>query len=88
MTRDSVYFQGQEKLNQWLARVVKETSDLKPLFDDLGDILLDGIHDRFDRGVAPNGKPWQKSWRAIAQGGKTGRDTGRLLNSFFTKTKY
>lgn len=86
MTRDSVYFQGQEKLNQWLARVVKETSDLKPLFDDLGDILLDGIHDRFDRGVAPNGKPWQKSWRAIAQGGKTGRDTGRLLNSFFAKT--
>lgn len=85
MTRDSVYFQGQEKLNQWLARVVKETSDLKPLFDDLGDILLDGIHDRFDRGVAPNGKPWQKSWRAIAQGGKTGRDTGRLLNSFLLK---
>lgn len=86
MTEKGVaHFEGQEKINRWLARVVKETDDLKPLFDDLGDILLDGVHDRFDRGVAPDGKPWQKSWRAIAQNGKTGRDTGRLLNSFFVK---
>ena len=52
MTRDSVYFQGQEKLNQWLARVVKETSDLKPLFDDLGDTGDAFVVDLYGRRIA------------------------------------
>ena len=85
--RQGFYFQGEEKLKDWLRKVESKAGDHKALYDELGDILLDGVHDRFKRGVAPDGRPWQKSWRAIAQNGQTLRDTGRLLNSIITITK-
>ena len=85
--RQGFYFQGQEKIQDWLAKVEQKSKDNTELYSALGDILLDGVHDRFKRGVAPDGRPWQKSWRAIAQNGQTLRDTGRLLNSIITITK-
>ncbi len=83
--RQGFYFQGEEKLRDWLRKVEAKAGDHKALYDELGDILLEGVHDRFKRGVAPDGRPWQKSWRAIAQNGQTLRDTGRLLNSIRTR---
>ena len=85
--RQGFYFQGEDKILEWLAKVEQKSKDNTELYSELGDILLDGVHDRFRRGVAPDGRPWQKSWRAIAQGGQTLRDTGRLLNSILTITK-
>ena len=85
--RQGFYFQGEEKILKWLAKVEQKSKDNTELYSELGDILLDGVHDRFRRGVAPDGRPWQKSWRAIAQNGQTLRDTGRLLNSIVTITK-
>lgn len=84
--RQGFYFQGQEKIQDWLRKVEAKAGDHKALYDELGDILLKGVHDRFKRGVAPDGRPWQKSWRAIAQNGQTLRDTGRLLNSIRTRS--
>ena len=86
-TNQAFYFQGEEKILKWLAKVEQKSKDNTELYSALGDILLDGVHDRFKRGVAPDGRPWQKSWRAIAQNGQTLRDTGRLLNSIITITK-
>lgn len=83
--KQGFYFQGEEKLRDWLRKVEARAGDHKDLYDELGDILLDGVHDRFKRGVAPDGRSWQKSWRAIAQKGQTLRDTGRLLNSIRTR---
>ena len=85
--KQGFYFQGEEKILKWLAKVEQKSKDNTKLYSELGDILLDGVHDRFKRGVAPDGRPWQKSWRAIAQNGQTLRDTGRLLNSIITITK-
>lgn len=85
--RQGFYFQGEDKILEWLAKVEQKSKDNTKLYSELGDILLDGVHDRFRRGVAPDGRPWQKSWRAIAQNGQTLRDTGRLLNSIVTITK-
>ena len=84
-TNQAFYFQGEEKILKWLAKVEQKSKDNTELYSELGDILLDGVHDRFKRGVAPDGRPWQKSWRAIAQNGQTLRDTGRLLNSIRTR---
>lgn len=85
MAKDGFYFQGQQKLQVWLDRVKSLSGDHQKLYDELGDILLKGVNDRFKQGVAPDGRPWQKSWRAIAQTGQTLRDTGRLLNSIHVK---
>ena len=85
--KQGFYFQGEEKILKWLAKVEQKSKDNTELYSELGDILLEGVHDRFKRGVAPDGRPWQKSWRAIAQNGQTLRDTGRLLNSIITITK-
>ena len=84
--RQGFYFQGEDKILEWLAKVEQKSNDNTELYSELGDILLDGVHDRFRRGIAPDGRPWQKSWRAIAQNGQTLRDTGRLLNSIRTRT--
>ena len=65
--RQGFYFQGEDKILEWLAKVEQKSKDNTKLYSELGDILLDGVHDRFRRGVAPDGRPWQKSWRAIAQ---------------------
>ena len=86
-TNQAFYFQGEEKILKWLAKVEQKSKDNTELYSELGDILLDGVHDRFRRGIAPDDRPWKKSWRAIAQGGQTLRDTGRLLNSIVAITK-
>lgn len=83
--RQGFYFQGEEKLRDWLRKVEAKAGDHKALYDELGDILLDGVHDRFREQRAPDGRPWQKSWRAIATGSKTLQDSGILLNSIHTR---
>lgn len=83
--KSTFYIQGQEKLKTWMERVLKQTGDKTELFEAIGDVLLDGVHDRFKTGHAPDGTPWKKSWRAQVQNGQTLRDTGRLLNSFYVK---
>lgn len=81
---DKFYVQGQEKLQKWIERVKAKSADNTELYRQLGDILLEGTHNRFETGKAPDGRPWQKSWRAKS-GGKTLLDTGRLRNSIFVK---
>lgn len=83
--RQGFYFQGEEKIRDWQRKVESKAGDHTALYDRLGAVLFDGVHDRFKRGVAPDGRPWHKSWRAIAKKEQTLRDTGRLLNSIRTR---
>ena len=47
----------------------------------IGRYLVASTHRRFERERAPDGTPWLKSARAIAEGGRTLIDTGRLRGS-------
>ena len=47
-----------------------------------GRTLVDLTLERFRTETAPDGRPWRKSARALAQGGVTLSDTGALRRSF------
>jgi len=67
------------KLDRYAARV----TDLTPLMDDIGAMLVASTQDRFEKGVDPEGKTWKVSGRvAKAQGNaQTLVDSGLLLSS-------
>ena len=49
--------------------------------DEIGRYLVVSTLRRFERERGPDGTPWLKSARAIADGGRTLTDTGRLRGS-------
>ena len=78
---DSIQFHGQEKITQWLNKVLKQAGDHSKLMHNIGSILEHNTKQRINTGIGTDDKPWQKSWRAKMQGGTTLRDTSRLYNS-------
>jgi phage virion morphogenesis protein len=53
----------------------------KDLFDEIGASLVVSTQRRFEAGVGPDGSPWPPSIRALAEGGRTLVDSGRLMQS-------
>ena len=78
---DSIQFHGQEKITEWLNRVLKQSGDHTKLMHNIGSILEHNTKQRINTGIGTDDKPWQKSWHAKMQGGTTLRDTSRLYNS-------
>ena len=78
---DSIQFHGQEKITQWLNKVLKQAGDHSSLMHNIGSVLEHNTKQRINTGIGTDDKPWQKSWRARVQGGTTLRDTSRLYNS-------
>ena len=78
---DSIQFHGQEKITEWLNKVLKQAGDHTKLMHNIGSILEHNTKQRINTGIGTDDKPWQKSWRARMQGGTTLRDTSRLYNS-------
>ena len=78
---DSIQFHGQEKITQWLNKVLKQAGDHSKLMHNIGSVLEHNTKQRINTGIGTDDKPWQKSWRAKMQGGTTLRDTSRLYNS-------
>jgi len=78
---DSIQFHGQEKITEWLNKVLKQAGDHSKLMHNIGSILEFNTKQRINTGIGTDDKPWQKSWRAKLQGGTTLRDTSRLYNS-------
>lgn len=78
---DSIQFHGQEKITEWLSRVLKQAGDHAKLMHNIGSILEHNTKQRINTGIGTDDKPWQKSWRAKMRGGTTLRDTSRLYNS-------
>ena len=78
---DTIQFHGQEKITEWLNKVLKQAGDHSKLMHNIGSILEHNTKQRINTGIGTDDKPWQKSWRAKLQGGTTLRDTSRLYNS-------
>ena len=78
---DTIQFHGQEKITEWLNKVLKQAGDHTKLMHNIGSILEHNTKQRINTGIGTDDKPWQKSWRAKMQGGTTLRDTSRLYNS-------
>ena len=64
-----------------LARLAAVLSHPDDIMDRIGRYLVASTHRRFERERAPDGTPWLKSARVIAEGGQTLTDTGRLRGS-------
>lgn len=78
---DTIQFHGQEKITEWLNKVLKQAGDHSKLMHNIGSVLEHNTKQRINTGIGADDKPWQKSWRAKMQGGTTLRDTRRLYNS-------
>jgi len=78
---DTIQFHGQEKITEWLNKVLKQAGDHSKLMHNIGSVLEHNTKQRINTGIGTDDKPWQKSWRAKLQGGTTLRDTSRLYNS-------
>lgn len=72
---------GSEAIDARLAALAAANGDLTPLMETLGLYLESSTIERFDTETDPDGKPWEKSQRAISQGGKTLTDSARLKTS-------
>ena len=55
--------------------------DLTPVMQTIGEIIVEQTDTAFETGVAPDGKAWPASGRALATGGQTLIDTAVLRNS-------
>lgn len=64
-----------------MAAVVARIDHPRGFFDDIGAALVVSTQERFDRETGPDGNPWPRSIRALADGGRTLTDTARLRNS-------
>ena len=68
-------------LDAALERLAAVLTNPSAVMDQVGRYLVASTLRRFERERAPDGKPWLKSARALAEGGKTLTDTGRLRGS-------
>ena len=64
-----------------LDALIAKGGDLTPAMDEIGGAIVASTQLRFERGEDPDGNPWKPSIRALATGGKTLLDTGRLVSS-------
>ena len=64
-----------------LARLAAVLSHPGDIMDRIGGYMVAATHRHFENERAPDGTPWLKSARAIAEGNRTLTDTGRLRGS-------
>ena len=64
-----------------LGRAAQKMKNRKEMMDSVGEALVSGTIRRFADEEGPDGEKWKPSRRALAQGGQTLVDTGRLRNS-------
>ena len=64
-----------------IARLLGAIARPHGTMDRIGSYLVNATLERFDRETAPDGKPWQKSLRALADGGLTLTDKSGLRDS-------
>ena len=64
-----------------IGNAVKKMADKKLLMATIGETLVSSTLKRFTREESPEGVAWEKSERAMSQGGQTLSDTGLLKRS-------
>lgn len=83
MTGTSISFSvvGASQFEREMFALIDAGEDLTEFNDALGLLLESNTISRFEHETDPTGKKWEKSQRAIADGGKTLTDTERLQGS-------
>lgn len=64
-----------------LAEKLEKAEHRRDMLEDIGAALTASTVGRFERGIDPEGRPWQPSQRALAEGGLTLVDRGHLKGS-------
>ncbi len=64
-----------------LARVAEVLESPRDAMDEIGRRLVSAALRRFESERGPDGRPWLRSARALAEGGRTLTDSGRLRAS-------
>jgi len=72
---------GTDKASKNLSDAVKHLDQPHDLYSDIATALVASTVKRFETETDPQGSSWPPSVRALAQGGKTLRDTGNLYRS-------
>lgn len=70
-----------DEVSPVLAALLARGDDLTPVHRDIGASMLFATQRRFELEEDPEGNPWPKSIRAMAEGGTTLRDSNRLYSS-------
>lgn len=60
---------------------IRRARNMRPAWDETGEMLVSSSLGYFEREEDPEGNPWKKSARAEAEGGQTLSDTGILKGS-------
>ncbi|MDO5625019.1 MAG: phage virion morphogenesis protein [Pseudomonadota bacterium] len=58
MTQPFQIIVDDEKAQRWFGELLRRGSDLRPVMDDIGEMLLVSTQERFRSGIAPDGQPW------------------------------
>jgi phage virion morphogenesis protein len=72
---------GKEETLAILGQAAEHYGHPRPLFDAIGGALVVSTQQRFEEEKEPGGDRWPASYRAMADGGKTLTDSGRLVRS-------
>lgn len=76
----TVHFES-AALEATLDRLIRGGENLRQPMADIAAAMLEETHNRFDTERSPLGVPWEKSRRAMEDGGKTLTESGQLRNS-------
>ena len=77
MVSDGVTINGLIEAQDTLNALFRRGQDMSPLMDQIGAYGEESSRYRFESQKGPDGKTWEKSARAKAEGGQTLRDTGQ-----------
>ncbi len=72
---------GTEDIERKLGKMLNGVSNLEPLMDEIGGIMVASTQDNFENSRGPDGTAWIPSKRARDEGGKTLIDRGILFSS-------
>jgi phage virion morphogenesis protein len=72
---------GASEVSGALRKAEAQAANPRGLYEAIGLSLVTSTQARFESGVGPDGAAWPPSIRALAEGGKTLIDSGRLMNS-------
>lgn len=78
---------GLEAGGRRLEAFLERAGDLDAVLDEIGGHLVQSVQERFESGTGPDGERWKPSIRALAQGGQTLVDSGRLRDSVTHKVE-
>lgn len=81
MTGVQIRVDGSDRARGFLTGLSGRLHNPRGMFDAIGAALVVSTQQRFEQQRAPAGNPWPPSIRALAEGGKTLIQSGRLVQS-------